>query len=796
MIKILIQENLRAKKNRPLSFIINLVGMALALTAVFVIYLHITAEINHDKELFKGNKELMDRTVRVEYKDGYFGSIVPGALKSFIDKLPQIEASTLVLHSPNTVLALENGNSTGNVLTMQTLLATQEITKIFPFKVLSGEIHKAINTKNGAIITRSAAIKLFEKEDVVGEMLKIEGKTNVTIGAVIEDVPQKTAYKGEIILNISIWEDFYNISMDEILVWTNWNYDLLALLEPQVDKEKLEKSIEDALYELRKEQFAEEAEKSDIILRSYIDCYLPKDKLEYSHAYSSNKRDLSILGLISILIFVIAIINYINIYVARSLDIIRTMGIRAIFGANRIFLSLYIITDAILTVFLSSIIAYFMTWTLMPMLNKYIGFELIMNPDVITIITLFIIIPIISGVLAGIYPAIILTKQNPIDAINKKALSASHSFVRGILIVLQFTISIVLISSTILINKQINYVLNMDTGYSRENIYSVKGGMYMSGKTETFRDRLLNNPNISNLTFIKQAPINIHEFMTITSFSEQITVNRMAGDENTLDVLGIELIEGSPLNKEAIYSDTTRTTPYRLMNETLAKKIKSITGDSTMNLPFNGFAGVIKDFQYRSVSDGIGPLIFELGYGYEVMGGAFIKISGTNVNQTIKYIEDTFKEIFPDQVYEGAFLNKQYNIIYKAEQILRFRLLFFSILAIVIASLGVFALINYSVEKRRKEIAIRKVYGSTIGEVVAMLIKGVAKWIIISFVIAVPLTIYLMNLWLDQYVYKTELSVWVFIVACLGTALVAISTTLIQTYLAAVSNPANAVKNE
>ncbi len=793
MLKI-IKENISSKKHKPLSFLVNLLGMSLALTAVFIIYLHISSELNHDQEFFMGNDDHRNRIVRIEYPEEELGTIVPNALKLFADELPQIEASSLIMKIPGAFKPLDQNRET---IKLQALLASQNITKILPFKVIYGDIDKAFKTKNSVIISRSAAVKLFGYEDVVGENLKFEGKIILLVDAVIDDMPDKTTYRGDIILHDRITEDLLSVSFDkDIMTWGYWNSDLLALLKPQVDIEEFNVVFEEALHTKREAMYGEEVDREPVLLRPYMDSYISAESTEYTHANNVSKKDLNLLGLISILILVIAIINFINIYIARSLDIIRKMGIRAIFGANRFTLSMSIIVDAIVTVFISSVLAYFLAYILMPIINQNIGFEIDMSPTPFSIITLFIIIPLFSGIIAGIYPAIILTKLKPLEAINKRAISIRHTYIRGILTILQFTISISLIISTLLINKQINYVLNMDTGYDKDNVFSVKSGLHMSGKTEMVRNRLLEAPNVIAVSFVEQTPVDLRNLTTIgvkDLDGNNITVHLLSGDEHTIDVLGIELIEGSPLNMKAVYQDTLDMVPHRLMNETLAKLVATYSGDSTLRYPFGG---IMKNFNYRSATENIGPLIFQFGYGYESTGEVLIKISETNQEQTIDFIEKTFKEIFPDQIYEASFLDTHYDEVYESERILRFRLLFFSILAIVIASLGVFALVNFSVEKRRREIAIRKVYGSSTSEIIIILLKGISKWIIISFIIVVPLSIYIMNLWLNQYEYQTKLSAWIFIVACLGTALIAISTTLVQTYIAASRNPAAVVKSE
>lgn len=291
---------------------------------------------------------------------------------------------------------------------------------------------------------------------------------------------------------------------------------------------------------------------------------------------------------------------------------------------------------------------------------------------------------------------------------------------------------------------------------------------------------------------MKNDPTNIGEFMTVSwgdTSEESITSNVQWGDENTLSLLGVKVIEGDSLRNVPMEGVTASL----MINESFAKILRQQIPDITF--PYKQFMGVFGDFQHRSIKEPITPLalgsIYNNGGDY---GTAFIKINANELEKTLVFIEKTFKELYPDQLYEFDFLDKKFSSMYKSEQMFRSRLLTFSLLAIFIGCLGLFALVGYSVERRAKEIAIRKVYGSTVLEILTMLSIGFLKWLIISFVIAAPIIYYVGTLWVEQYAYRTGFSWWIFAVALLVSMVVALITVLTQAYKAAVDNPANAVK--
>lgn len=792
-----LSESYRSKKNRPLSFIINFVGMTLALTAVIVIYQHVATELNHDKDTFTQD---MSQVVRTEMGDPVMGSITPAALSYFVGEMPEVEASCQLMNWEQTIST--EGLTRNNIMKLKLMIVDSSVFKVLPFHFAVGDPQTALDGPNDVAITRSAAMKLFGSEDVIGHSILIDRRIPVQITAILEDMPLNSSYSAEVICNRLILPQLWGMDKKYLTTWSTWNCDAFARLKEGVNVQDFIKKyaavVDTKLREVR-EMAPDEAMSSTPIARTFDECYF-ESSLRYTHANTTDREMLDIMIILAILILSIAIINYVNIYTARSSEVIHAMGIKAIFGAHKRALIGYIIGDAIFTTFLSALTAYALAVGLEPLYADILGNELSMSLDLSSILLLFVAIPVVVGVLAGFYPAFALTRQKPLDAISKRAGSTTFNYVRNTLIVLQFSISIALIASTIYINQQMNFVSNTNLGIDRDNVVWVTGGTYLHSKYETLRDQLEANPSILDVSRVKESPINIGEFATESygpGDDDQVAATVMFGDDRTLELLGIKLIEGEMPNYLSL-REGVNGRPTMLINETFASIIRTALGDSTITFPYKEYAGVISDFQHKSITEAPGPLVFRdlvVGRNHH-FASLIIKVNGANLDGALSHIESTFRNMFPDELYEFNFLDSQFDDLYKSDKLLRTQLLSFSILAIIIGCLGLFALVSYSVERRRKEIAIRKVHGATISEMLIMLSLSFLKWLLISFVIATPVVWYAMNEWVSQYTIQAELGWWIFAVSGLLTTIVALITVITQSYLAATANPAKAIKSE
>ena len=795
MFKKFLMESFRAKKHRPLSFIINWLGLTLGFAAVIVMYIFIMAQVRHDACFTRP----MDDVARCEIDVEQIGSICPDPTARFMTQLPEVVAATRAGQRGNMTVSIPNQPG-GARFSLKTMFGDSNLLQVFPFRMVSGGGADALADGTKGLVSRSSAMKLFGSIDVVGKQIEVNNTYPVTITGVFEDIPENSLYNPDVIFTFKMTDP--NGKADK---WYMWMSECYFRFHPGTDLAAFDKKFQIALVQRlwedlgsafagSPEEYIEEKGGSDSPqvphVRPFNDCYFTPEVSGAMNMYDPSS--LVVLGIIAALVLVIAIINYVNIYTARSTEVIRAMGIKSIMGASRRSLIGFIIGDSVVITFVSAVTAFILAWLLRPLYPMIVGSELSFALSWDILLVLFVGLPVVCGVLSGIFPAVTLTRMKPLDAIaNRSSGGRQMSVVRNALIVFQFVISIGLIAATLLINKQMRYLTTLDLGYDRENVVTVSGGSFMNNeKFETFRGRLLTSPSIVDASLIQGNPMQVGQMNTVQITNDQsYTPMYLYGDQHTLHVLGVPMVEGDSIS-DSNFDRLQWNQTNMVINEAFAKYIRNIAPE--VQIPGEKFIGVFKDFQHQPVTEQVTPLVLVRAWS----GNPYIRIAAGQIEQALAHIESTFRDMFPNEIYEYEFMDAQFDQMYKLENLFRARLLTFSVLAIFIGCLGLFALVGYSVERRRKEIAIRKVHGAMVGQVVGMLCANFLKWLAVSFVIAVPLVWWMMDKWMSQYAYRTEMSWWIFAVAGLATLVIALFTVLGQSYKAAVENPAHAVKGE
>lgn len=796
MFRKFLSESFRAKKSRPLSFIINWLGLTLGFAAVIVMYIFIMEQVRHDSCFSRP----MDDVARCEIEVEQIGSICPDPTAQFMLQFPEVVAATRASQWGQMTVSVPNQPG-GNRFALNTMCGDSTLLQVFPFKMVSGGGADALADATKGLVSRSSALKLFGTTDVIGRQIEVNNTYPVTITGVFEDIPENSLYDPEIILTFKMMNP--DSKADK---WYMWMSECYFRINPTADMKALNAKFGRAILERMAEAFGGFGDGKTIEdkieqlggpdspkmphIRAFYDCYFTPEISGAMNSYDPSS--LTVLGIIAALVLVIAIINYVNIYTARSTEVIRAMGIKSIMGASRRSLIGFIIGDSVLITFLSAVTAFALAYLLRPLYPIIIGTELSFSLSWDILLVLFVGLPIVCGVLSGIFPAVTLTRMKPLDAIaNRSSGGRQMSVVRNVLIVFQFVISIGLIAATLLINKQMRYLTTLDLGYNRENVVMVTGGDFMNNeKFNAFRTQLLANPAIVDASLIQGNPMHVGNMNTVQiNERESLSPRYLYGDQHTLHVLGVPMVEGDSIS-DTNFDRLEWEQKQMVINEAFAKYIRNIAPE--VQIPGEKFIGVFRDFQHQPVTEKITPLVLVRTW----KGNPYIRIAAGQIEPALKHIERTFRDLFPNEIYEYQFMDAQFGRMYELENLFRARLLTFSVLAIFIGCLGLFALVGYSVERRRKEIAIRKVHGAMVGQVVGMLCVNFLKWLAVSFVIAVPLVWWMMDKWMNQYAYRTEMSWWIFALAGLVTLIIALLTVLGQSYKAAVENPAHAVKGE
>ncbi|WP_294592757.1 ABC transporter permease [uncultured Rikenella sp.] len=791
-------ESWRAKKNRPFSFFINWLGLTLGFAAVIVMYIFIIGQVRHD-DCFE---RPMDDVWRCEVEVDEIGSICPDPLAGFMTRFPEVIAATRAISWGSMTVSVPD-QPAGVRFSLSSMFGDSTLLQVLPFRMVSGGGADALADASKGMVSRSAARRLFGSLDVIGKQIEVNNTWKVTITGVFEDVPENSLYTPEVILTFQLANPG-----DKADKWFRWASECYFRVNPTVDMKTMNYKFQRAVLERMAEayggHFIKEGTLDDKIeeaggvdspklphIRAFDDCYFTPEVTGAMNAYDSGA--LVVLGIIAVLVLVIAIINYVNIYTARSTEVVRAMGIKSIMGASRGSLIGFIIGDSVLITCVAAVTAFGLAYLLRPLYPMIVGSELSLSLSWDMLLVLFVVLPLVCGVLSGIFPAMVLTRMKPLDAIaNRSSGGRQMSAVRNALIVFQFVISIGLIAATLLINKQIRYLTTLDLGYHRENVVMVGGGSFMNReKFNTFRTQLLNSPTIVNASLIQGNPMHIGSMNTVQiNEREHLSPKHLYGDQHTLHVLGVPMVEGDSISETNVDRLEWGPSGQMVINEAFAKHIRNVAPE--VQIPGEKFVGVFKDFQHQPVTEQVTPLVLVRAWS----GDPYIRIAAGQIEPALRHIERTFREMFPNEVFQYEFMDAQFDRMYKQENLFRARLLTFSVLAIFIGCLGLFALVGYSVERRRKEIAIRKVHGATVREVVGMLCLSFLRWLAVSFVIAVPVVWWLMDGWMSRYAYRTTMSWWIFALAGLVAAVIALFTVLGQSYRAAVENPAVAIKRE
>lgn len=788
----LLTESYRNKVNRPMSFVVNFLGLTLGFAAVIVIYLYIMGELRHDQNVY----EQFPTTVYRCEVDPTMDAISPTPLAAFLADMPEVQSTSKLFKNYNQTISTV-GLTTNNKFKSDIVLGDSSLLSILPFKLVAGDAKSALSDMGKILVSEAMAIKLYGTTDVVGRTIEIENEFPLQISGVMADVPENSTWRPELLANINLLSKLWRDDIKMMFIgWGHWNYEAYVKLRPGVDVAAFEAKYAAAVQDKISAEWGNPYTEVPT-LRAFKDIYFASDS-GFSAAKTTDAGELQIMALIAVLILLIAIINYVNIYTARSTEVIRAMGIKSIMGAVRSRLIGFVIFDSVLLTLFSAFAGFVLALALEPLYPSIIGASVPFNLGLDSLLVIFVGLPLLCGVISGIFPALALTRMRPLEAIAcKNGASGKMVALRNALIVFQFTITIVLIACTLFINKQMTYMGDMELGYNRANVYVVGGSNFMGAKFKAFRSTLLRNANIVDASLIKNSPINVDEFMTVSwgeTQDESLTINVNWADENSLSVLGLHMVEGDSISAERIDSMAWNA---MIINETFAKQLRAKIPEITF--PYKQFMGVFSDYQSSDLKQNIQPLGIGsvwMGDNKSPAGNGYIRIAGGDLAATLKFIEATFAEFYPNEIYEGAFLDTKFNDMYRAEQLFRARLMTFSILAIFIGCLGLFALVGYSVERRRKEIGVRKSFGSTIAQVVALLGMGFVKWLVISFAIAIFPIWWLMNSWVAEFAYRTDISWWIFGLAFAVAFAVAAITVIWQTYHAAAENPVKSLKSE
>ena len=786
------------KKNR-LYTSVNIIGLTIGLTCCILIGLYITQELSYDR--FNVNA---DRIARVTMESGSGGTLEKAAVTGtrvgpqFQRSFPPVQAFTRTMEYARVVARGDKAFDEKSFL-----YADSSFFRVFSFPLVKGNPATVLNAPRQLVISESMAKKYFGDMDPIGQTLKIDNAKDFTVTGIVRDMPDNSQIRADFVAS------FISLEAARTEQWWTANYVTYLLLSQPGQLPALQRQITDYMKTdaVRKEAGLTGSDfltyhlepLTSVHLYSSMDGLRPNGSITYIY----------ILGAIAMLILVIACVNYTNLAAAQSEGRKGEISIRKVLGAPKSQLFGQYLGESILLTFLALILAVILSTGLLPLFNqiadKSLAIADILNP--MTICAL-IGLGLIVSLLAGAYPSFILANARLIGILKSGfRLSSSGGNFRRSLIVFQFVISVFLMISTMIILQQISFIQHRKLGYDKDHILVLPVTWQMRNNYDAIKEAIARTPQVisvggasGNLTFVEWTDIlKDHN----GSQPKEITIRAIPADPDFVRTMGMQIIAGTPFTQADLQLlDTSNDYKnYRysfVLNESAAKALgwtpeQAIGKTVEKNAP-GTVKAVVKDFHFASLHQPITPLVIFLNKDF--INTLYVKISGQNLPGTLQSLEAVWKERVPYRPFEYHFLDEDYNALYATET--RTGQLFsaFSLTAILLACLGLFALAAYTTVQRTKEIGIRKVLGASLVSITGLLSGDFLKLVLIAALISFPLSWWAMHKWLEDFAYRISISGWVFAAALLLSLLIALATVSFQAIRAALANPVESLRSE
>ncbi|MEO8860291.1 MAG: ABC transporter permease [Ginsengibacter sp.] len=774
-------------KNKTFS-LINIVGLGLGVACTLFIYLWVQDEKSYDN--FHANG---DRLYRVMINDkARNGDITntmdatPGLLADALKKqIPEITDAAMVVWDNDMLFTVGNkiGKEKGRY-------AGADFFKMFSFTLLKGNASSALVSPDNIVITKKLAENYFANVDPIGKTIRIDDKRNYIVSGVAENVPDNSSIKFDFVLPI---QHCFEDNQWMVAGWNHFGPPTFIMLRADASGDKVNAKIKNFLAQQDKT-----VDDKTISLQLYKNMYL-YSTFTKGIADGGRIEYVKLFSIIAIFILLIACINFVNLATARSVKRAKEVGVRKVIGAPKGLLFQQFLAEALLTTFLSVLVAIGLVLLLLPSLNTLTEKHLALNITNPSLIISLVCLTIITGFIAGSYPALVLSSLNPITVLKGSLkFKYSHTVFRKGLVVFQFVLSIVLIVCTAIIFKQMNYVQTKNLGLDRSNVIYVPLVGDLAKNYQAFKYDILQKGGIENISQCSSLPTNVGWWSDDISWKGKLPADKTAMKEldvsyNFIKTMKMQLADGRDFSPD--YG--TDTSNY-LINETAAKamNMQHPVGEMFTHQQRKGkIIGLIKDFHSSSLHDPITPLFLTLDPKMG-QGVAVVRTEAGSTKKVLSDLQSAWKKFNPKYPFDYLFADDNFKQQYHAEMLVGTLANIFAFLAIFISSMGLFGLSMFMAEQRTREIGIRKVVGASVSRIVALLSKDFLLLVGIAFVIASPIAWWAMNSWLRDFAYKTTISWWLFPLAGFIALMIAMLTISFQAIKAAIANPVKSLRTE
>ena len=789
--------------------LINILGLTIAITSALFIVLYIVDELSFE-DFHKDAENIYRIGLKAQLGDQKFSvfSSPPPLAIAMAAEIPEVEASCRLWAWDDVIIRYEDKAFTEDKF----YLVDSNFFKIFTFELVKGDIDKVFQDPESIVLTETLAKKYFGEEDPLGKILVVANhKQAMKVTGVAKDPPHNTNIRFNFLLPI-----YSQQQMRTNTIWLNNFLRTFFKVYPGSDMKNVQKKLQDLVIanvgpELQQamgidlKQFAEQKEgQYGFTFQPIQDVHLKSD-LQYEMEPMSDIKYLYIFGAIGLFILMIGSINFMNLSTARSAGRSREVGMRKTFGSLRHHLIFQFLIESLIYTLSAAFLSIALFAALLPEFNllsaKSIEFVSLWNPWMIA--GLFAII-IVVGLLAGSYPAFYLSRFGITEVFQGKvAKGMKGGTIRGALVVLQFTISIFMIICTSVVYKQLMYTQNKDLGYNKDKVMAIFNANRLESNKKALKNDLLQNHGITAVSFASN-PIpgigNTNVFRKEGSV-EDVMVAQYWSDYDQLDVYQFHLLAGRFFSRD-FPSDSSAC----ILNESAARAFgwEDPIGQNVMQSTEDGFSpmqvvGVVKDFNFESLRDEIRPLL--INFVKEESGDMIANLLTVRFNtedhlEAIDLVTQSWKKFSNGEPIEFAFVDQTLDDMYRTEQRTGKLFSIFTVIAIFIASLGLFALASYTAEQRTKEIGIRKAMGASGISIIRLLSFEFTKYVFIGFIIAIYPAYYFIDQWLQGFAYQVSYGAGIFIISGLAGLIIALISVAYQAIKAAATNPSNALRYE
>ncbi len=790
---------------------INITGLAAGLACFILIALYVADELSYDRFHEKG-----DRIFRVNSYIRFGGNefnlaVCSDPMGATLKKdYPQVEEFARIYASSGSKL-IKKGDQFINEANV--FYADSTLFNVFTLPAVAGDPTKALNDPNTVVITESTARKYFGSvQEALGKTVETNehGSTLYKVTAIIRDIPHNSHFSADFIFSM----DNVDYNMGDYL---SHNFHTYILLREGVDYHSFEKNFKQVI-----ERYVMPQAKQMMQLSSLADFEKAGNKIQYSlmpirdiHLKSEMFPELGVNGniqyvyifsAIALFVLLIACVNFMNLSTARSANRAKEVGIRKVLGTDRRRLINQFLAESTLTSVMAMILAILIAALVLPLFNdiasKQLTLSFLLNWKIVMIL---VALPVLVGLLAGSYPAFFLSKFQPIAVLKGKLAKGSKgSTLRSALVVFQFFTSIVFIIGTIVVYRQLNFIQTTRVGFNKDQVLVVDD-TYAMKNPEAFKNEVKTLSGVKAACFAGYLPVsnsarsdNAFSKSPVFTQESSVSMQNWRIDYDYIPMLGMEMVKGRNFSRSfgsdssAIIINET-TAKFLEYDDPIGKKLYYANDNTGKSMTEYTIIGIVKNFNFESLRKNVGPLCFVLGNS---TGSTAFKVSTTDLPNLIAQIEQKWRTMATGLPFHYRFLDDSFDAMYRDEQRVGKVVLIFSIIAIVVACLGLFGLATYMAEQRTKEIGIRKVLGASVGGVIGLLSKDFIRLVAISFVIAVPVAWYVMSKWLNDFAYRVNLAWWIFALAGGFALLIAIVTVSTQAIKAALANPIKSLRSE